>query len=360
MKSLADIDLKRPQFSPNPYWLSRMRPVLLLFAILSCGCGHTAVVQSWQPAEVDVAGINRVAVMDFSGETGSAVALALAGRLWENEFYRVVDRTELMGRIQTAGYEDSQSIPPGDVLQLAKSAGLDGIILGDVLEFHCEDDVRRSTEFRWRSTSDDEPESRSFGRSVGFQRKEKMVRKGNVTIAFRLVDVKTGEVRASREVTREFRGEKLDDGDELPAPREVLATLTRQCLDDVVEMLAPHETECHIRLATCDFWTKCRGEVRRGVRLAEQGEWEQARQAWLRVVELDPENHAALFNLAVAAAHLQDYCEAEDFAMQSLRIQHKECYTRGLESIRRQRTAFERSREQRDSQLITTADSLWD
>ena len=72
--------------------------ILSLFGWLSVlaslgGCAHTAQLNAWKPAEVDVTGISRLTVMEFTGPEGKAVSSALAAKLWQSEFFTLIDHT---------------------------------------------------------------------------------------------------------------------------------------------------------------------------------------------------------------------------------------------------------------------------
>jgi len=319
-------------------------------------------VKFWEPAAIDVSSMNRIVVLEFQGEHGKSVATALSGQLWQNEFYTVVDRTALSRDLQLASYttDNLNENSLHALLSPARAQGIDGVVLGEILEYRCEDKrVRRLA----ANTSTGEGPSGSRNANhpggAGGEFRENLVREGIVTIAFRLVDVETGEIRAADKVSHTYAGDQEGTSGKLPTREEVLAQLTEQCLAEIVDMMAPHEATSQIQLATCDIWTRGRREVKEGNRLAVEGDWKQAEQQWQAATRIEPENHAALFNLAIAADHRHEYVVAEEFAMQALRLQHKTCYTTGLDKIRAHRNAAEKTEEQRDARVVTAADEGW-
>jgi tetratricopeptide (TPR) repeat protein len=333
---------------------------LLLLALFQAGCVKTVLVKSWAPAQIDVAHLNRIVVMEFSGEQGPATSTALAGKLWENEFYTVIDRGELASNLQMVAFSKGQSANSKDALEAARAGHVDGVVVGEVVEYRCEDKRSRDTSFNFANGAGMGPNSRFYGAGAGIEIRDTLVREGTVAVAFRLVDVETGDIRAARQVSKHYAG-KVDNGvGHLPSQAEVLDNLLQECLDEIVAMLAPHETTTQVELARGEAWIRGRREVRQGVLHAEQGEWDEAEKEWQLALELDPNNHAALFNLAVAADQRQQYEQAEDFAMQALRLQHKDCYAAGLKSIRAHRTAYEKAQRQRESQIVRVEDGAWE
>ncbi|WP_437185430.1 CsgG/HfaB family protein [Planctomicrobium sp. SH668] len=325
----------------------------LLLLLLNTGCIRTAVVQFWEPASVDVSSMNRIVVMDFEGEKGEAISSVLTDELEKNNFYTVVDHSSLSNGLLQASYTlgspDRGALD--DVLSAARVKGIDGIVLGEVQEYHYEN--RKVRRLISKTSLERNPfQAVDVESSVDeTDAREQSICDAKVTISFRLVDVKTGDVRAEKEVTKTHQ---LEIGSGLTAGTsedEVLRSLTDKCVSEIVVMLAPHPVVAEFQLANCDVWTRGRREVREGNRLAHLGEWERAELMWQKAIELEPDNHAAHFNLAVSADHRQEYSKAEEYAMQAIRLQHKPVYASGLNLIRQHRSATEKSTEQHNSRI---------
>lgn len=315
-----------------------------------------ARVQTWRPAEIDVTGMERLAVLDFTGENGPAVATAVSSKLWENRFYTVVDRSELQPILLT-GYGGTPRLE--DLIEPARKAGVDAVMLGEVVEYRCEDESFQSTDFDFGHA---ETRGRGFvsqANGFGVSFNQTLVREGAVTIAFRLVDVETGEVRAARKVSRHYEGRIVNGQGQLPSQGEVLHQLTEECVEEVAQMLAPHPCQSECKLAKSQVWERGSREVSLGVKQAKKGNWQQAEGHWQMALQINPANDAALYNLALAAMNRQSYIEAEEFAMQAVRTEHKDHYVKGLELIRVHRRNFEKTEEQREARVVTADGSIW-
>src|SRR5687768_9637412 len=71
---------------------------LLLIALASlAGCAPRAQLMVWHPAELDIAGLERLAIIDFEGEqqSGKIARAALQSQLFENKYYLLIDQAEL-------------------------------------------------------------------------------------------------------------------------------------------------------------------------------------------------------------------------------------------------------------------------
>ena len=320
-----------------------------------CGCAPLAKVSHWQPAAIDVRGLNRVAVVDFRGEQGREVAAALNSRLWENRFYSLVDASELTP-VQHAAYTPCQT--DERLLHQARERGIDGVIVGEVVAYRCDDEILKESEIQLSEQSRAPASHERSPLHVGFTHRERIHREATVAVTFRLVDAQTGEVRASRETSHHFSGESPPDGTPLPPRGEVLTTLTDMCLDDFIAQLAPHQVECDVKLARGRWLGTVASDIRTGNRLAAAGDWDGARDRWQAAVDRNPECDAALFNLALDAVHRQQYAAAEDLAMRAIRLKHTDRYAEGLESIRQYRTGYEAVQQQRDSRVLQASSQL--
>lgn len=322
------------------------------------GCAQAVTVRRWQPAAIDVAGLHRIAVVDFQGEGGAEAAAALRRRLGDNRFYALVDPAEI-APVQHAVC--AQAAGCDEWLRCARERGIDGVILGEVLEYRCEDTaVTRGEPPSEEEPSADQPTGDEptgsdsdrgrwpFGRSA----RERRQREASVAIAFRFVDAQTGEVRAAHQASRRYHAESAAAGEERPSRDDILHQLTQECLEEFLVLLAPQQVESQLLLARGKWYNRGAAAVREGNRLALQGDWDAARDLWLAAVARDGECDAALYNLAVDAARRLQYGEAEELAMRAIRTRHTDLYAQGLEQIRRYRTGYEAVEQQRNQRIL--------
>ena len=295
---------------------ARQGRVVWLACVLSCGCAQTAKVTYWRPAEVGAPGLQRLAVMPFAGERGADFAGLLESRLWDEDTYTVVDQSELGPAILPAAFPQEEISDWPQFVAAAQQAGVDGIILGEVLEI-------------------------GVGRSL---------RDARVALSLQLIDARSGEVCASREIRRE--GAVRTGEGPPPSEEEVLNQLAQGCLEEFMGLLVAQPATAEVGLAAGEWYGASALKIRRGIRLARQGRWDDAEVLWHEVLSRNPTNHAALYNLAVAAGQRQDFVAAEDYAMQALRQRHTDCYAKGLDQLRQFRADADRIARQRQGQVL--------
>lgn len=329
--------------------LARWVPIGIGMLLVMSGCAITAPATAWQPAQMDVDGMHRLSVIEFSGEHGNSVSAALAARLWENEFYTLVDSSNLAPIRVASASEIQDVVQPADYLDSARGQGVDGLIVGDVIEYHCEDQVLSHTDVLVATgqAADDRHGLQTSGTDVGVSHQQTIHREATVAIAFRLVEVDTGKVRATRKTMQSFQGDYGANTAGMPAKGEVLDELTQKCIDEFITVLAPHEVPLQFSLARSHWFQRGQTMVRQGNDLARRGRWEEAIAAWKQALERNADNDAALYNLAMAHAARSDFSAAEDYAIKAMNVKHRDLYADGLDQIRSLAADHEQTLRQR-------------
>ena len=334
------------------------RPGLLCLwgALLTSGCATTAPVTAWRPAEVDVEGMRKLSVLEFSGENGAAVSAALTSGLWENQFYALVDQSDLTPIRTAAAVTPAGGVTPADYFDSARNRDVDGIIVGDVIEYRCDDQVLTNTDFHFGTGSAENRRrgTEHRGVDVDLSHNETVHREATVSIAFRLVEVETGNVRATRKTTHNFQGDFAVGSCQIPAKGEVLDELTSRCVHEFVSMLAPQQVELKLTLARSHLFQRGQTFVCKGNDFARRGRWEEAIASWEKSLETNPANDAALYNLAVAHAADHEYGQAEELAIRALNLKHKDLYADGLDEIRRLAADHEETLRQRQRTALSS------
>ena len=81
--------------------------LLLTVALAFSGCAPKAQLMVWRPAELNINGLERLAILDFEGEqqSGKIARSALQAQLFDNKYYTLVDQAEL-ARVRPVIRED--------------------------------------------------------------------------------------------------------------------------------------------------------------------------------------------------------------------------------------------------------------
>ncbi len=317
----------------------RWAAACLLAVLLSSGCAHTTTVTAWTPAEIDVSSMRRVSVLGLSGDPGDLAARKLTASLGRNKHYSVVDRFDLQQVQWTSGATDRTGLLSLDNLNAARESDVDTLVVGEVLESSCHD--RRIDSIGEAGTNvptSEVPEN--------LEAKQPVDREATVAIAFRLIDVESGEVLVAKQTSHSYH-EVVSGQPGTRTHSEILDDLTQQCVDEFAGLLSPRELHEDVTLAKPVLFVRGYSFVWNGNEFACRGCWDEAIVAWERAITINPANDAALYNLSIAHAHRQNFAQAERMAIQAVNLRHTPLYETGLERIRQQMSDFDTTLQQR-------------
>jgi hypothetical protein len=261
----------------------------------------------WRPAELDISGVGRIAVVDFEGEgeTGAIARSAVLAQLAENRHYTLVDQTEL-ARVQPAAFTQGLD-PEAAALAAARQAGVDAILTGQVVSYSAEDMVQQDHHITIAGGGGASSTGvKAGGLGIGFDTNTLHARDASVSLAFKLIDARTGEIRDAKQVSHSYEARVVNGRGEMPGRERILSDLLSKCSRDVVASVAPHRVPVEVVLAR-QQWGNGMNAVRRGNDLAKSGDWAGAEAAWKSALERNPQNHAAYHNLALACEARGDF-----------------------------------------------------
>jgi hypothetical protein len=283
-----------------------MRWLFLLMAAALAGCAPQARLMVLRPAEIDLGGIQRLAIAPVAGDpAGSTLAREqLAASLSRSSSYALVD-LPARADVQLASFTEESS-PGGDssqppaepiLVESARQAGADAVLVGRIVHF----DTGSA------SAANDAGLGQLFGPS------QLTAQPPRVTLQMRLVDARTGKLTAEREVSKTHRSRDPVDGEAMR--RELLA----QCIAELSQTMTAHYEPLEVELAR-QWWGNGLSAQRRGNALALADDWPGAEAAWQEALIGNPRNHAALHNLAIAAYARGDMAQSRELLTGALAV----------------------------------------
>jgi len=302
------------------------------------GCAPRVHYMVWHPAEVDIQGLERLAIIDFEGEqqSGKIARSALQAQLFENKYYHLIDQAEL-ARVRPVLRNDG-SPDLTAALEAARILGVDLLLCGQVVSYNVLDDLQTEHHIELGgSTSKSKSGSESSGLDFGLDSTQTLTREASVSLAVKLIDVRSGQLRAARQFAHTFNGKRVNGNGELPGRETILTKLLNECSQDAVRMIAPHYRQQEIALART-WYGKGLKDIREGNKLAARGNWQAAEQHWQTAVRENPQSHVAHYNLALAAEVRQDFAVAQmhlDAAIKQYAAVEYQNYKKKLEQDQR-------------------------
>ena len=332
--------------------------VVVLGLVLWMGCAsNKATLKVMAPAEVNVQDIRRIAVVDFRGpqNSGQAVASKLIARLWESNFYTLVERSELQRILEEHAIGMSGVVDVNTAVEAGKLLGVDAILLGEVIQYQVEDskDHRKVKRKVWTGEYERDAkgniiyEKTLFGGKVKKKKykevlvtEEILTRSGTVTVGFRMVDVRTAEIRATRQVSHTFQRTVVVGKEQLPARGEILNQLLDKCVNEIVNMLVPHEVQVTVQ------FEKGSDALNRGIELAKSGLWDKAVAVWEAAVKKNPADPRAWYNLGIGYEALLQLDKAEKAFDRAVSLKTKKLYIQALKRVRERKREMQKLQRQ--------------
>ncbi len=339
--------------------------ILAVFGLLT-SCGPSRVpVEVVKPARVDLHGIRRVAVTEFSGpgNSGQLAANILNSKLLNSGYFEVLERQKLKDIMQEYQLSMSGVVDPEKAKQVGKMLGVDGIITGVVTAYSVEDDKGREKVKKQVWTGKYAKDAKGnfiYEKDIfGKKRKKKIyaeqyvtqyykIRRGTVTATFRIIDVETGQILAAKTYSRNYTSSKVRPGEEgrLKARDAILTDLLTSAVDEFVKDIAPHKVVLRKAILGGP------GPIDAGKKLAQNNLWPEATKTWEDAVRQFPDKPEAYYDLGLAYEAQGRLDDAEKMYKKALSLKQDKLFMKALADIRqakKERAILERQLKERDN-----------
>jgi hypothetical protein len=327
--------------------MNKRLPLLLVALFFVLGCTTTKKVDYYKelPSELDIHGIQRVAVADFDGlyRSGRIIASKVAAGLVDTGHYRLFER-EKMAEILSEHdlYKRGAGIDAATTRQL-RLHGVDALIFG-VVDAYSITDQRgtsavekklgtgrfRKVAYKDPKTGETKYKDEEIMRTVLWNRPY-ILRQGSVGVTFRMANIVTGEIVAVEAMTSNFSEKAWKDeiDRKLPAKDAILDSLATEVVRKFLNKIQPHTVKASIALeATGGQHNKL------GILYARNGLWDKALDEFEIARQGEHANPSAHYNSGMVYYVLGDYANAVSLVEQAIAIEPKRKYVRALAMIR--------------------------
>lgn len=358
--------------------------ILISLCAMIFSCSTTYSVKLLKPAEINLAPINKIAVMDFHFKggwdyekkkpntikdvaveilkkhlgvkekekqhyPGQAVSGRLIADLVQNGHYTVLERSQLRKIMQEQKLSLSGAIDENQAVQIGKLAGVEALILGS--GSYTIKDIGKWEEHKIKDENDQE-------RIV---KKYKAIRKVDVQINYRIVNVTTGEIIASRNFDWSNYNESGSTGrysdfaldsikanaiQNIPAWRPIVDRLVGKTTTQIVKQIAPHYVVRKKKIEN----GKSPG-MKAAIKYVKRNMWHDAKQSWEMVLQDRSEKAAkghvsARYNLGVYYEIHGDLDRAEQLYDKCFKKSGKDKYLNAKAAVQRRRIELQKLEEQ--------------
>jgi len=314
-------------------------PFLLMLA--SCAGAPVVTFQTLKPPEINIGNVSKIAVAEFEGPDGSGelAAYKLTEYLVQTNRFTVLEREKFDKILQEQGLSMTGVIDQNSAVEIGKLLGVDALIFGNVTAYKCEDEegtrkvkkkvgtgkykkVKRKNIFTGKEYWAEEEIMKTVLVDEHYK-----IRKGVVSVNFKVVDVKTGKLLAVKSLTVNKEYKSVEGRGNIPAREEVLNTLLSQVMEKFAGMIAP------IKITVTRKLEKGSEYVNRGVDFAVNGLWDMAIKSWKEGLKVEPTNPSIYYNLGVAYEKMGDFISAGEMYKKAVELNPKKLYMEALKRV---------------------------
>jgi len=317
--------------------------VILLFFLgtILFSCAPTITSKVLKPAEIDLHGYTRVAVLNFDGTGGREVrdwleSAVSNARLEGKSYFKVVNRSQIQKILGEQAFGGTGAIDAGTAAKMGKILGVEAVITGSVNGF----ETSESTGIVQRR----EPIARTKPRRYRYFNVRVADRKAYVSFTVNFIDSSTAEVMAGESLDGEETSHAEGSGavTKLEPKAKLLKLAANKVINVFIRKISPHYVDQKVDLkdrsdesSIMSFRAppeqkaldKC---IKRGGMFAKASQWDKSIQEWEKCLKIKSDSAAVYYNLGVAYESkgnlnkaIENYQKAQELKADELYIMAK-------------------------------------
>lgn len=293
---------------------------------ISCASPKFAV-KRMAPARYNITDIKSIGLMNFSSENrdledGAAIITNnIENKLAGNGFFD----------LRHMSVRTTPVIFPDLIAENGKNAAVDAVVFGLIDQYGSWTNRTVKKVEELQSTGRYRTEyyvENGVRKSKQVEIKNKIIKnipveERNASVSFRVYVLRSGDAKYIGRDTitdsRSVSAEGREDIGRLQTERSMLRELVNGLTERFVSFITPHEVTDYIKL-------KSSKSVKPGIKLAKGGDWDGAINYWEDVVQTNPNDHVAIYNLGAANEYQRNYQKARDYYRDAMRISNQGLY----------------------------------
>ncbi|MBU3981181.1 MAG: hypothetical protein KKG97_07680 [Proteobacteria bacterium] len=287
---------------------------ITLIALCGCfGCMQKTRIAVIRHAEVSLQGIRSLSIVKFDGMYEEMVRKALYNKIIEAQNLNKVDDIRVIN-IERAGFENFEKLHADGVISGRVTAGIKDV--------HDAEKVKIQ-----EGTGEYKKGKNVFGQEAQVEIQRTVIRvvpyvmrQASIIVDFNIVNLKTQECIFADKVSEEYK-EKFGGENEyrsylgskmsqLPPQNQTLKELSDKVAARIVAKIFTAEITRVVEFdnGSNKYAMGIGGnkKVKEGIKCAKNGEWEKGIEIWTDVLNNEPENSAAFYNLGLAHEKIGD------------------------------------------------------
>jgi len=288
---------------------------------IGCTTSSTLRLPITRPAEINLSGIDRLAIRDFQG-AGAAIDITeeLTQALLETGRFEIIDRSVLRQMMEEHNLASTGVISNESATELGKVIGIAALIDGRLAKY---DYAEQTSSNNWKD--------KKGGQHTTFTR----IGRGTVDVNFRVVELETGRLLSSKKISKSRVAQTSADDRRPDAidQEAVLAAARADVVKQFVKTIAPYQDYVKVRLLA----DKNIPDLAAGISMAKIGSWNDAVELFERASTQFPMSSKAHYNLGVACMHSKQFVRAESALKNAYRLEGKSLYADEIRNLERLR-----------------------
>lgn len=270
---------------------------MTLAVLVVAGCAPSMMVPVTRPAEINLRGINKIAIGEIRGDGGQIVSDLLTSKLFESGKFEVVDRANLNRIMQEHSLNLGGAVDEKTAAQLGKLVGAAVLVFGNISTFKYE--MKPSKGDPWKDKQ---------GGSHQTHYKKGIAR---MTATIQVVGLTTGTVLAAKTISKQSEESKSKDNEwpEDPDRDAIVGAAVDETVSAFIKMIAPYTDYVNVTFAKNDSKLP---ELEKGVNFAKAGQWSDALEQFKAASAKDPMHQGAHWNLGLAYEYTNQFDKAEE------------------------------------------------
>jgi len=351
-------------------------------ALLFSACSTTIPVKVRKPAELNIGSARTIAVMDFdftgswdfsAGEKDSKKALSVfakaiaaknkklhpakaypgksiseqfIAKLVQNGYYTVIERSKIDAILQEQSLSLSGLVDEDQVVQVGNMIGAQALITGSGT--YSVNDVGEWEKYKEKKKNKD-------GKKVTIEKERyNIVRNVSTQITFRVIDVNTGSVIASKtnkasNKSKSWKYKSSGKNESAAAKglkdwKPIVTGLVSKILDKTVRQIAPHTVTQKREIEEGES-----KKMKSALEYAKRDLWDEAKEIWDKVLAGKPKKDdriAATYNLGLFYEIFGFFNDAESHYEKAYKLSKDSKYLDAKARVKKRRKEVEKLRQQ--------------
>lgn len=315
---------------------------IIIFCIFLTSCAPQIKSNVLKPADIDLHGYTRVAVLRFDGQGGRELRDWLESainnaRVENKPYFKIVNRSQIQQILGEQAFAGSGVVDESTAAKMGKLLGVEAVIVGSVNGWEINEE--RHVEERQQPIYGTKP---LRYRTVNV---EVASRKAYVSMTTNFIDVKTGEMMASET----FEGERPANEEgggaygRLPPKAKMLQEAANIPIQNFIRKIIPHPVLQTVELRDKrddstlfsespedKALTEC---IKRGNEYAKAGQWDKSIGEWQNCLKIKGPSAAVHYNIGVAYESKGDLVKAKENYLKAQELKSDEFYIKASSRI---------------------------